>query len=167
MAKYLVLYRADVSAQDQIAQATPEQAQAGMEAWTAWASKAGDAIVDLGTPLSPVGSADATLGGYSVLQADSADALAVVLRRPPTPVDRHDRRPRVPGGGCERTDPSGRRDRHLDAVGRAEVYCRGVLLAVERVALLRHVDLFAQTPGRVLAGSPACSRRPSTPRARC
>jgi len=27
-----------------------------------------------------------------------------------------------------------------------------VLLAVERVALLRHVDLFAQTPGRVLAG---------------
>ena len=27
-----------------------------------------------------------------------------------------------------------------------------MLLAVERVALLRHVDLFAQTPGRVLAG---------------
>jgi CRP-like cAMP-binding protein len=27
-----------------------------------------------------------------------------------------------------------------------------VLLTVERVALLRHVDLFAQTPGRVLAG---------------
>jgi CRP/FNR family transcriptional regulator, cyclic AMP receptor protein len=27
-----------------------------------------------------------------------------------------------------------------------------VLLAVERVALLRHVELFAHTPGRVLAG---------------
>jgi len=27
-----------------------------------------------------------------------------------------------------------------------------VTLVVERVALLRHVDLFAQTPGRVLAG---------------
>jgi len=27
-----------------------------------------------------------------------------------------------------------------------------MLLAVERVALLRHVDLFARTPGRVLAG---------------
>jgi CRP/FNR family cyclic AMP-dependent transcriptional regulator len=27
-----------------------------------------------------------------------------------------------------------------------------VLLAVERVALLRHVDLFAHTPGRILAG---------------
>ncbi len=27
-----------------------------------------------------------------------------------------------------------------------------MLLAVERVALLRHVDIFARTPGRVLAG---------------
>jgi CRP/FNR family cyclic AMP-dependent transcriptional regulator len=41
------------------------------------------------------------------------------------------------------------------------VYCGGsdsraivedMLLAVERVALLRHVDLFSHTPGRVLAG---------------
>ena len=31
-------------------------------------------------------------------------------------------------------------------------YRRGVLLAVERVAALRHVELFSHTPGRVLAG---------------
>ncbi len=79
MTKFLVLYRADVSAQDQMAQSTPEQAQAGMDAWMVWAGKAGDAIVDFGSPLSPVGGADAKLGGYSVLQAESADALAAVL----------------------------------------------------------------------------------------
>jgi CRP/FNR family cyclic AMP-dependent transcriptional regulator len=31
-------------------------------------------------------------------------------------------------------------------------YRRSMLLAVERVALLRHVEMFARTPGRVLAG---------------
>ena len=79
MAKFLVLYRSDVSAADQMGQASPEEAQAGMDAWMTWAGKAGDAIVDFGSPLSPVGGADATLGGYSVLQAESADALAAVL----------------------------------------------------------------------------------------
>ena len=83
MAKFLVLYRAEVSAQEQMAQATPEQAQAGMDAWMGWAGKAGDAIVDLGSPLAPVGGADATLGGYSVLQADSAEAVSSVLEGHP------------------------------------------------------------------------------------
>src|ERR1700752_1466678 len=83
MTKFLVLYRADVSAQEQMSQATPEQAQAGMDAWMAWAGKAGEALVDLGSPLSPVGGADAKLGGYSIMQADSADALAGVMEGHP------------------------------------------------------------------------------------
>jgi hypothetical protein len=37
MAKFMVLYRAPVSPQEQMASASPEQAQAGMEAWMAWA----------------------------------------------------------------------------------------------------------------------------------
>ena len=40
MPKFLVLYRSQVSAAAQMAEATPEQAQAGMEAWTAWAERA-------------------------------------------------------------------------------------------------------------------------------
>ena len=48
MAKFLVLYRSKVSAVEQMAQSTPEQAQAGMDAWTTWAEQAGDAVVDLG-----------------------------------------------------------------------------------------------------------------------
>ena len=41
MTKYLLLYRSPVSAADQMSGATPEQAQAGMDAWTVWGGKAG------------------------------------------------------------------------------------------------------------------------------
>ena len=51
MNKYVVLYRASTSAADQMANATPEQMQAGMDAWMSWSQRAGSAIVDLGTPL--------------------------------------------------------------------------------------------------------------------
>ena len=86
MTKYLVLYRSGMTASEQMAQSTPEQAQAGMDAWMAWAGQAGDAIVDLGTPLSvvdPGGDSGDPIGGYSILQADSPDALAAVLESHP------------------------------------------------------------------------------------
>ena len=87
MTKFMVLYLSTVSARDQMAGATPEQAKAGMDAWMAWAGKAGDAIVDLGAPLAPgtrlgVGSAPAggeQVTGYSILQAESADELTGIL----------------------------------------------------------------------------------------
>jgi hypothetical protein len=85
MTKYLVLYRSSQSAREQMAQATPEQTKAGMDAWMAWAGKAGDAVVDLGSPLAPVNgppTGDA-IGGFSILQADSAGALATVLEGHP------------------------------------------------------------------------------------
>jgi len=84
--KYLVLYRATMTAGEQMAQGTPEQAQAGMEAWMAWAGQAGDAVVDLGTPLSVVdagGDSGDPIGGYSILQAESHEALASVLEGHP------------------------------------------------------------------------------------
>jgi hypothetical protein len=82
MPKYLVLYRATTTAAEQMAGATPEQAQAGMDAWTTWAEKAGNAIVDLGSPLGVIDAGGDTgdpIGGFSVLQADSADALQRAL----------------------------------------------------------------------------------------
>ena len=82
MTKYLVLYRSPASAAEQMAGATPEQQQAGMDAWTTWAQKAGDAVVDLGAPLAvvePAGDAGDPIGGFSVLQAESSDALRAVL----------------------------------------------------------------------------------------
>jgi hypothetical protein len=82
MTKYLVLYRSTTTAADQMAGASPEQAQAGMDAWMTWAQKAGDAIVDLGSPLSVVdagGDAGDPVGGFSILQAESADGVRGVL----------------------------------------------------------------------------------------
>jgi len=73
--KYLVLYRSPTSAQEQMANATPEQAQAGMKAWQSWMEGAGGAIVDFGAPVQ--GDGDVT--GYSILQADSRGALDEVL----------------------------------------------------------------------------------------
>ena len=86
MTKYLVLYRSSMTASDQMSQSTPEQAQAGMDAWTAWAQQAGDAIVDLGTPLDvvePGGDSGDPVGGYSILQAESHDALTKILEGHP------------------------------------------------------------------------------------
>jgi hypothetical protein len=56
-----------------------------MDAWMAWAGKAGDAIVDLGAPLLDAGHVGPAAGdsryvtGFSVLQAESADAAVALM----------------------------------------------------------------------------------------
>jgi hypothetical protein len=87
MAKFLVLYRSSVDAMQQMASASPEQAQEGMAQWMQWASAAGKSLVDMGSPLAPVArvpagaddDAGSPVGGFSVLEADSADAAARLL----------------------------------------------------------------------------------------
>jgi hypothetical protein len=85
MTKFMVLYRSPVSAQEQMANSTPEQMQAGMEAWMTWASKAGDAVVDLGSPLGGAthlgpGSGEASdISGYSILQGESVEDVTNIL----------------------------------------------------------------------------------------
>ena len=87
MTKYLLLYMSPVTAQDQMANATPEEGEAGMEAWNAWAGKAASAIVDFGSPTQAAGTVgtgggvegDRHVGGFSIMEADSADALRGLL----------------------------------------------------------------------------------------
>lgn len=85
MKKYLVLYHSPVSAREQMAQGTPEQQKAGMDAWMAWAGKAASSIVDLGSPLGDTahlggsGTGRGFIGGFSILQADSLAAANKVL----------------------------------------------------------------------------------------
>jgi hypothetical protein len=85
MAKFMILYRAPMPAREQMAGATSEQMKAGMDAWMTWAGKAGDAVVDLGTPLgysTHAGSAAAAgedVCGYSILQANSAQDITNIL----------------------------------------------------------------------------------------
>ena len=89
MAKFLVLYRASADASAQMADMTPEQAQAGMELWMQWAGKAGNSLVDLGAPLASVatvgsnGGKDLPIGGFSILEADSKDAVTKLLEDHP------------------------------------------------------------------------------------
>jgi hypothetical protein len=91
MKRFLVLYKAPTSAFEQMRKATPEQQKAGMEGWMAWSKKAAGSIVDMGAPLGKSlrvtkGGASSTtndLGGYSILQAESKEALAETLKGHP------------------------------------------------------------------------------------
>lgn len=91
MARFFVLYNSPISAAEMMANATPEEAQAGMEAWMAWAQKNGNSVVDLGLPLGAgmrvesdaVSPSSTQASGYSVVQADSLDAAASMLKDHP------------------------------------------------------------------------------------
>jgi hypothetical protein len=88
--RFLVLYRASVSARQQMAGATPEQMKAGMDAWMAWAKRNQKIIVDLGAPLgggrrigSSPGTADDTITGYTIVDAPSTDAVVKAFQDHP------------------------------------------------------------------------------------
>ena len=91
MKKFLVLYKASAASFQKAMSSTPEQQKAGMAAWMEWSKKAASSIVDMGAPLgkalkvTPSGASPTTndLGGYSVLQAESKEALAATLKGHP------------------------------------------------------------------------------------
>src|SRR5215831_10028060 len=91
MKKFLVLYKAPLTSFEQMMKATPEQQKAGMDAWMGWGKKAGSSIVDMGAPLgkavkvTPGGASPVTndLGGYSIMQAESKEALAATMKGHP------------------------------------------------------------------------------------
>jgi hypothetical protein len=85
--KYLILYRSKMTAGEQMSGSTPEEAQAGMDAWMAWGANAGDALVDWGAPTQPTSEDDpgpaGWIGGYSVVQAEDTAALTALLASHP------------------------------------------------------------------------------------
>jgi hypothetical protein len=92
MKKFLVLYKASQAAFDQMKHATPDQQKAGMEAWMSWSKKASSSILDMGGPLGKsvrvakggaVSPATNDLGGFSVMQAESKEALAAAMKEHP------------------------------------------------------------------------------------
>ena len=92
MKKFLVLYRASQSGFEQMMKASQEQQKAGMDAWMAWTKKAAGSIVDMGAPLGKAvkvtkgGAPSASpndLGGYSIMQAESKEALAAQMKEHP------------------------------------------------------------------------------------
>jgi len=92
MKKFLVLYQSTASAAEQMKHASPEQMKAGMDAWMAWSTRVGSGIVEMGSPVMPTATVDAHahasasqshVGGFSILQAESKDALLGLLKNHP------------------------------------------------------------------------------------
>jgi hypothetical protein len=91
MKKFLVLYKASTAAFQQAMKSTPEQQKAGMDAWMAWGKKAESSIVDMGAPLgkslrvTPGGASPVVndLGGYTIMQGESKEALADKMKGHP------------------------------------------------------------------------------------
>ena len=89
MANFLVLYRSSVSAADQMASGGQDMA-AGMDEWMAWMGKVGGALKNPGSPLAEAAevppahaNGGSHIGGYSVLEADSVDAVKGLLEGHP------------------------------------------------------------------------------------
>jgi hypothetical protein len=87
MNRYIVLYSAPLGVAERFAQATPEDAMAGMQLWVDWAQRIGTGLVDPGKPLGRAirvtkdgaSSTESDIVGMSILQAESmADALEMV-----------------------------------------------------------------------------------------
>jgi hypothetical protein len=90
MNKFLALYMANrADFEKMMKTATPEQQQKGMAAWMKWMGDHKSSIVDGGAPLGKSkrvdakGTKDSTneLGGYSIVEAESADAAAKIFAK--------------------------------------------------------------------------------------
>ncbi len=97
MAKFLFVYRS--SAESEMSEApSPEQMQQIMSAWHAWFEKVGDALVDGGDGLMPMGKqvraggvvtdgpfieAKEMVGGYSIVETNDIDGAVALAKSCP------------------------------------------------------------------------------------
>lgn len=76
MAKYLLLYRSEQPANEQMASMSAEQAQAEMQRWEAWGGVVGERMVDFGEPTADTdGIGGSFIGGYSIVSAETREEL--------------------------------------------------------------------------------------------
>lgn len=93
MKKYLVLFVAPIEAYDKMKQQMKEQSSTeqnkGMDEWTKWMENHKSEIVDPGAAVGTakrvaedgtVSDVRNTVGGYMIIQADSADAAAEIFK---------------------------------------------------------------------------------------
>lgn len=92
MAKFMILYNADVNARELMAKATPEQMQASMAEWIRWRDEATKTFqVEFGLPLQAVNrvttdgitDSDSQVTGYSIVEGESKEALLELLKSHP------------------------------------------------------------------------------------
>jgi hypothetical protein len=89
MAKYLLLYKGPATPMEQI---TPEVGEQLMKAWNDWIAGVGDAMVDVGEPLSGGHTAvhgdgstsgGSDLNGYSIIEATDLEAASAFTKDHP------------------------------------------------------------------------------------
>lgn len=92
MPKYMILHNAPEHAAEFMARFTPEERQAGMDAWIAWKAEADKTVkFEFGMPLQPVAritpdgetEINSEVSGYSMIEADSKEAVVAALRNHP------------------------------------------------------------------------------------
>jgi hypothetical protein len=93
MKKFLVLYMMNAEAMEEMMKnSTPEQREAGMQEWKSWMTAHTSDLADMGGGLgknmrvTKDGSSmeKNTIGGYSIIQAESQEAAAQILADNPT-----------------------------------------------------------------------------------
>ena len=90
MKKFMILYMAPVSAEEQM-NVSPEDMKKGMEPWNSWYKKCGKAIVDMGAPLGKGACLDkkgsaksqSQVTGYSIVQAKDLEAAKAMFKDHP------------------------------------------------------------------------------------
>jgi len=91
MTKFLFIYHAPMTPAE-AAPPAPEDMQASMGEWNAWAAKVGDGLIDFGTPLangvrvSPCGAtapSQREVAGYSLVEAETAEAALELAKQHP------------------------------------------------------------------------------------
>jgi hypothetical protein len=94
MRRYIVLYLAPQSVAHRFAQATPDEAQQGLQHWIDWQQKLGPRLLDPGRPLgnaqrvstSGVSPSASQVIGMSILQEKWAEECSIeVLEEMPIP----------------------------------------------------------------------------------
>ncbi len=99
MSKFVFVYHAPMTPAD-AAPPSPQEMEAVMGAWNAWAGKVGDGMVDFGTPLAGgvrvttdgTATSERDVAGYSIIEAADLDAALALAQAHP-----HLNMP----GGCE------------------------------------------------------------------
>ena len=87
MSRFVVLYRAPMTAREQMSKATPEDGNA----WMGWFGECGDALVDMGAMLdvglrvgvSGSSQGDTNVTGFSILEAESMEAAIAMVQSHP------------------------------------------------------------------------------------
>ena len=91
MKKFIVLYLAPQSVMEKMANASPEDAKKGLDAWMVWSKKCGAGLVDMGAPLgstmkvnkSGASAAQTDICGYSILQAEDLGKATEMVKDHP------------------------------------------------------------------------------------